>query len=150
MLPGPGKHQLMIRGVTASAGGTQIIGYADLKGFDVCEIDVFLTTSDDTTNNPTMFKLGDASVTNVTSATDITAFVGDGTGGWTIPAAHTATTTNDVYKFHVDCRGLDRYLHLEIMPLLNASCWAFANLYRAEQGVDSSTDANTVALVAGP
>jgi len=148
MLP-QGKHALMIRGLTASNGGTEIMGYIDTLGADFATIDVFMTTADAATNNPSTFKIGDSADTYLTNATDITALVGDGTGGWTIPSFSTATTTNNIVKFNVDCSATKRYLHLEIVPLLSQTAWAFANLFRNEQAPDSSTDAGVIALVAG-
>jgi hypothetical protein len=121
----------------------------DRLGYDFMTLDVYLTTVDNATNNPSTFKLGDGDVTNVSSASDITAFVGDGSGGWTIPTMSTATTTNNVVKFNVDCRGLKRYITLEIVPLTTMTCWAFAELFNGDDSPTNSTQANTIALVEG-
>lgn len=143
------KFALPIRGVTASNGGTQITGYVDRQGFNYCTLSVFMTTAAVASNNPSTFKLGESDDTYVTNAADITAFVGDGTGGWTIPSFSTATTTDNVVMMNVDCRARKRYLHIEVVPLTTQTAWAMANLFRAEQMPDTSTEANVIALVNG-
>ena len=143
------KVTIPIRGVTGANGATHIMGYVDRMGYDFVSIDIYLTTTNNATNNPSTFKLGDCADTNLTSAADITACVGDGTGGWTIPDFNTATTTNNIVKMNVDCRGLERYLHIEVVPLTTMTCWAFANLFRAKESPDTSTEAGVIALVNG-
>jgi len=148
MLPAS-KFCIPIRGLTATATGTQITGYVDRKGYDFCSIDTYMTTSDAPTNNPSTFKLGHSDDTYVTNASDITDFVGDGSGGWTIPSFSTATTTDNTVKMNVDCRGLKRYLHLEIVPLTTQTCWSFANLFRGKEQPVSTTEVNVLAVVNG-
>ena len=63
---------------------------------------------------------------------DITAFVGDGTGGWTVPAWHTQTADAKCVKFDVDLRHRKRYLKLTITPVTTQDFIAIANLGRNE------------------
>lgn len=150
MLPNS-KVCLPIDGLTASNAGTQIVGYVDTLGFDFVKLDVIMTTAAVASNNPSMFKLGDCADTYVTNASDITAFVGDGVGGWTIPDFSVAV--GNVVQFNVDCRALERYLHVEVVPITTHTAWAVANLFRGVESwdaVDTSVSASFVAKVDGP
>jgi len=133
MLPISG-FDLPMRAVTCSAAATSS-GFVDTLGYNFCSIDISIFPGHTTaTNNPTVFKLGQSNDTYLSNATDITAFVGDGVGGWTIPNIPTVTTTPYTVKMNVDCRSLARYLHLEMSALgTTLTATAYANLYRAEQ-----------------
>lgn len=149
-VPNP-KFALPIRSLTAAAAATHITGYVDCKGYNFCSIDVSCFPGHTTaTNNPTVFKLGESADTYMTNATDITAFVGDGVGGWTIPNVPTVTTTPYTVKFNVDCRALERYLHIEVVPLgASMTATAYANLFRAEETPITTTEAGVLAVVNG-
>ncbi|MGA1077246.1 MAG: hypothetical protein ACO307_19305, partial [Ilumatobacteraceae bacterium] len=49
------------------------------------------------------------------SYSDVTAFVGGGTGGFTLPTP-TATAGDVVVRMDVDCRGRKRYLRVTATP----------------------------------
>ena len=104
MLPAS-KLVLAVDGLTASAAGTQVIGYVDRLGYDFVSLDVKIEAA--ATNAPTVLKLGDAAVTNVTSATDIVALTGgtatSSTVGFVIPAL--GTSAGNIMKLNCDCRG---------------------------------------------
>jgi len=145
MLP-QGKQVICIAQSSTTNAATAT-GNIDTLGFDFCTLDVIMATSNDTTNNPTVFKLQESDDTTVTNFADITAFVGDGTGGWTIPAA--VTSGNWGAKFNVDLRGRKRYLRLSISPLTTQVITAIANLYRGDEAPVNTTDADVKALVEG-
>ncbi len=104
-------------------------------------INVWSTTSNNTTNKPSVFALKHADVTNASSFATITGFVA-GTD-WTIPNAVTATTDKPYVTFKVDTRKLKRYLNLTISPVTTQTYHASATLSRKEQAPVSASDINT-------
>ena len=142
------KKDLFLQ-TTAKTAGATATAVLDTLGYDFAAIDVIATTSDNATNNPSVLKLAEADDTNATSFADITAFVGDGSGGFTIPASNTATASNSLYTFNVDLRHRKRYLKLTISPLASQSFTALAQLHRGEVSPTSAADVNALAVVSG-
>lgn len=95
--------------VTAAATAT---GYIDTLGFDEASFDIILDAQAATTSNPSTLKLGESDTTS--GFTDITKFVGDGTGGFVIPAMSTTAAT--VVRLNVDLRGRKRYINATVIP----------------------------------
>ena len=118
------KFALPIRGLTASNGGTQMYGYVDTLHYDHAIISVYMTTSNDTTNNPSVLKLSESDDTVVTNFANISGAVGD--TDFTIPAADTSASA--IYKFNVDLRGRKRYIKLSVTPVTTQGVHAIANL----------------------
>jgi len=145
MLP-QGKQVICIAQASTGTAATAT-GNVDTLGYDFLTLDVIMSTSNDTTNNPTVFKLAESDDTVVTNFADITAFVGDGEGGWTIPAA--VTSGDWGVKFNVDLKGRKRYLKLSVSPLTTQVITAIGNLYRGDEAPVNTTDANVKALVEG-
>jgi hypothetical protein len=85
-------------------------GVLDTLGFEEAAIDITMDTAADTTNNPTVLKLSEGDDTN--ASTDVTAFVGDGVGGFTIPAVSESDPT--VVRFNLDLRKRERYLKVTL------------------------------------
>ncbi len=141
------KFTVPIEGISGSTG-TTIFGYVDAVGFDFMSIDILLTDNGADSDTPTVFKLGESTTTDLTNATDITKFVGDGVGGWTIPVS-VASNAASLWKFDVDTRPYERYLFLEIVPRTALTCWAFANVHRGERQPATIAEAGVVALVQG-
>ena len=142
------KKDLFLRTteLTNGATGTAIL---DTLGFDFAAIDLIATTSSAATNNPSVLKLSEADDTNATSFSDITAFVGDGSGGFTIPNSNTATASNSLYTFNVDLRHRKRYLKLTVSPVATQSFTGLAQLHRGEVSPASAADVNALAVVSG-
>jgi len=145
MLP-QGKQVICIAQASTTNAATAT-GNVDTLGYDFLTLDVIMSTSDDTTNNPTVFKLAESDDTVVTNFADITAFVGDGTGGWTIPAA--VTSGDWGVKFNVDLKGRKRYLKLSVSPLTTQVITAIGNLYRGDEAPVNTTAADVKALIEG-
>jgi len=80
-------------------------------GFDYLTIDVLLDSAGAVSSNPAVLKLAEG---DGTSYTDITAGVGDGTGGFTIPDADTANP--QVVRFCIDCRKRKKNLKITLTP----------------------------------
>jgi len=118
----------------------------DCAGFDFVTIDVIQTTSNNTTNNPSVFKLQHSDTTDASNFSDISGLVGD--TDWTIPTVGTDTNTIGTVKMNVDMRHKKRYVRLLISPVTTQSFTALANLHRGERIPVSATDAGVSALVA--
>ena len=129
--------------------GATASGNIDCKGAEYLELDVMTSTSNDATNNPSVLKLSESDDTVVTNFADIAAFVGDGAGGFTIPAAETATTTPWVVKMRVDLRGRKRYLKLSVTPITTQIIAASGSLHLKETAPVGTTEANVAALAEG-
>jgi len=122
-------------GVTNAETAT---GNIDTLGYEWMTLDVMMTTSDDTTNNPSTLKLSQSDDTVASNFADITKFKGDDADGFTIPAA--VTSGNWIAKFNVDLRGLKRYLKLSVAPVTTQGVHAVANLGMADEAPVSAAD----------
>ncbi|MCR4338849.1 MAG: hypothetical protein NUW01_03065 [Gemmatimonadaceae bacterium] len=100
--------KVIITPQSLSAAGTAT-EYVDTLGYDEAAIDFIMDSQAATTSNPAVLKLGEGDTS--TAATDITAFVGDATDGYTIPATQ---TTPGVTRLNVDLRARKRYLALTV------------------------------------
>ena len=118
-------------------------GIIDRLGYDFVEIDVIATSSNDTTNNPSVLKLSESD--DLTTYTDVSGAVGD--TDFTIPACYTNTASDYKVKFSVDCRPRKRYLKVSVSPVTTQIISAIANLHRGDEGPTSATDASVDALV---
>lgn len=81
----------------------------DTLGFDQCQVNV---TVDDDTTAFIVLKLQE-SETSDGSFADITAFVGGGAGGFTMPVSAAATK---IFRMNVDLTKRKRWLQLELTP----------------------------------
>lgn len=89
-------------------------GYVDTLGYDEAAVDFILDSAAATSSNPATLKLMESDDTVTTNFANITAFVGDATDGFTIPAANTAA--GQIVRCNVDLRGRKRYLRAVITP----------------------------------
>ena len=121
--------------------GETATGNIDTLGFDWMKLDVMMTTSNDTTNNPSVLKLSESDDTVVSNFANISGLVGD--TDFTIPAAD--TSNSDIYTFNVDLRGRKRYIKLSVTPVTTQGVHAIANLGLGDEApVSASGD---VALI---
>jgi hypothetical protein len=140
------KADLFLDTTSVTNGGTATANL-DTIGFDFVSIDLISTTASAGTVNPSVLKLSESDDTVATNFADITALVGDGTGGFTIPSWFTQTADRQVLKFNIDLRHRKRYLRLTVSPTTTQSFTALANLHRGELAPVNATDANVLALV---
>jgi len=137
-------------GLTSAGAGTDINCSVDMLGFDFLSLDIWLSTFAAASTTLTTIKLGDGSVTNLTSATDIVAFTGGtsvtATTGWVIPTAM-STSVPTLLKFNVDCRSLDRYLTLEVVPVTAHTAWVFCNKFRGGTEPTTAAQVGVAAVV---
>lgn len=127
--------------------GATATGMIDTLGYDQLNLDIIQATSNAVTNNLSVCKLAEADVTTISSASDITEFVGDGAGGFTVPNADTSDP--QLYKLNVDLRARKRYLFLSLSPVTTQILGAVANLDKGKEAPISATDANVAVLVEG-
>jgi len=142
--PYQGK-QIIAIDATAATNAATATGSIDTLDFDFLTVDVLQTTSDDTTNNPSVYKFTEGDTTVISNASAITALTGDDSDGWTIPAA--VTSGSHGTKFNIDLRGRKRYLFLSISPVTTQTFTAIANLFKGTESPRTTTIANVKALV---
>jgi len=143
----PVLKSVLVLDKRGATNGETTTANIDTIGFDFLTLDVHSSTSNNTTNNPSTFKLSESDDTVATNFVDITRFVGDGTGGWVIPAWHTQTADAKPVKLDVDLRHRKRYLRLTITGLTTQDFIAIANLGYQADGVTVAAD--QLALVRG-
>lgn len=141
----PQFKQTVVIAPASTTNGATATGLVDCLNADWLTLDVITSTSDSTSNNPSVLKLAECDTSNG-SFSDITAFVGDGTGGFTVPAA--VTSGDWGVKFNVNLIGRKRYLQLSVSPTTTQTVTAIANLRLNESAVNT-TRANVKALVEG-
>lgn len=124
-------------------------GNIDTIGFKRVSIDVLLDSAADTTNNPAVLKLSESDDTVASNFADITGFVGDGAGGFTVPAADTQTP--QIVRFNVDLNtNRKRYLKLSLKPAGAAQLVAAsARLSRAAEVPDTDAEMGCAEVVNG-
>ena len=133
MVPFPGAFQIPHKPVTVATDATAV-GYVDTQDFDYCIMTVFGPTHA-ANNTPAVMTISCGTNTVSSSQTDITALVGGGVGGFTIPASTTVVTSGYAVMFLIDCRGRERYLGLEYTPGTAAThtMACIAELFRGDE-----------------
>ena len=127
--------------------GTATSQNLDCMGADFVSIDLVQTTSNNTTNNPSVLKLQQSDTTDASNFSDLSGFVGD--TDFTIPTVGTNTATISSYKFNVDMRHRKRYLRLLVSPVTSQDFTALANLHLNERSPVSAADVNASVVVSG-
>lgn len=85
---------------------------------------------------------------NNSDYSDVTALVGGGTGGFSIPAV-TDTSAAAVVKMDIDARAKKRYLKVSMTPGASATLGIVAHLSKAEEAPVSASEAGVIGLVKG-
>jgi hypothetical protein len=83
-----------------------------------------------------------------TGYTDVTALVGGGVGGFTIPAV-TDTNSAAIVQMDIDCRARKRYLKVSMTPGVTATLGIVAGLSKAEVAPTSAAEKNVIGWVVG-
>ena len=149
MKPSNYKSLHIIKQVSATNGATLTSDQVDTKDHNYCVIAVYATTSDAATNNPSTLKVQESDTTAATDFADITAFVGDGTGGFTVPSSPTATTTAPFAKFCLNLTKRKRYLRVLVTPLTTQTFSIVADLHQSDSVPVGTTDENVACVVRG-
>jgi hypothetical protein len=137
----PQAKQVIAINQASTTNAATATGAIDTLGYDFMTVDVITTTSNDTTNNPSVLVLGDGDTTS--AYTNISGTVGD--TDWTIPAA--VTQGNWGVKFNVDLRGVKRYVQVSVSPVTTQTITAIANLFKGDEAPVDATGAGCNALV---
>lgn len=143
------KSAVVIKQEAATNAATLTSDNIDTLGADFVKIIVHATTSNNATNNPSVLKVQECDTTVDTSFADVTALVGDGTGGFTIPNCPTATTTAPLAILNVDTRARKRYLRVKISPITTQTFSVIALSGRNEQSPVGTTAENCGVVVSG-
>ena len=121
----------------------------DTLGFDYASIDVvFEPVAAAGTNSSVAVALKLQEGDTTSSYSDITAFVGGGTGGFTIPTPSDSTSAN-VVRFDVDMRGRKRYLNVYATPNVASVVASNARLGKPEEGPTSASGKGVLGAVSG-
>ena len=94
----------------------------------------------------TVLKLSESD--NNSSYSDVTEFVGGGSGGFTIPTP-TATAGDVVVRMDVDCRGMKRYLKVTATPYTTGNVYTVARLGKGNDGPVTASAKGVNAAVSG-
>ena len=79
---------------------------------------------------------------------DVTALVGGGSGGFSIPAV-SDTNSAAIVKMDIDARAKKRYLRVSMTPGASATLGIVAHLSKAEEAPVSASEAGVIGLVKG-
>lgn len=142
-------NYVVLKQQSATNGATLTSDQIDCVGYDYAVINIIGTTSNNATNKPATLRVTESDDTVLTNFAAVTALVGGGVGGFTIPSAPTATTTAPYAVLKVDLRYRKRYLTVEISPVTTQTFTAFAQLFRAKQLPIGTTAENAAVVVTG-
>jgi len=142
------ESRILVRQSSATAAATITSDNLDIKNAAEIKITVHGTTADAATNSPSVFKIQESDDTVASNFADVTKFVGGGAGGFTIPAAPTATTDKPYGAFNVDPRGLKRYLRMIISPRTTQTFSVVAQIASKIRDV-GATEENAAVVVTG-
>jgi hypothetical protein len=128
---------------TASSGTANLV--IDRLDYDYADV-VVARASNSATTFASVLKVQESD--DNSTYTDITAFVGGGTGGFTIPTV-TDTTSVSAVKIGIDCRNRKRYLKVLVTPSTAVNVAIEARLSRGHIGPSSATAAGVLSIVNG-
>lgn len=124
---------------TAAVGATATATLTvDTLGYDVASFAV-LRGNNASTVFANVLKIAESD--DNSAYTDVTALVGGGTGGFTMPTiAASATANAAVVKLDVDTKARKRYLRLAYTPGVSVTCSLSARLSRAENSPANASE----------
>jgi hypothetical protein len=121
----------------------------DTLGYDYASVDVVLEANAASTSAMAKtLRLQQSDVDAATSYANITAFVGGGTGGFTIPTTSLSNASN-VVRFNVDMRGKRRYLRVQATPEASSVVCSVVRLGKGEVGPVSTAEVGVGVVVSG-
>lgn len=85
---------------------------------------------------------------NNSDYTDVTALVGGGTGGFTIPAV-SDTSSAAIVQMDIDCKAKKRYLKVSMTPGASATLGIVAGMSRAEVAPTNASGKGLIGWVVG-
>ena len=140
------NHKVVAELPTAAVGATATATLTiDTRGFDHASVTV-LRASNASTVFANVVKV-EESDDNV-SYSNVTALVGGGAGGFSIPAVSN-TSTAAVLKMDIDTKAKKRYLKVSYTPGASANVAIVGRLGRGEESPVSNSDAGVIGRVVG-
>jgi hypothetical protein len=140
------NHKVVAEVPSAAIGATATATLTiDTIGFDHASVTV-LRASNASTVFASVIKVEESD--DNSAYTNVTALVGGGTGGFTIPAV-SSTSATSILKMDIDTRAKKRYLKVSYTPGATATVAITARLGRGEESPVSSTEAGVIGLVVG-
>lgn len=141
------NHKVVAELPAAAVGSTATTTLTiDTLGYDHASVTV-LRAGNATTVFANVLKVEESD--DNSSYSNVTALVGGGTGGFTIPAASSSTSTTNIVKMDIDCKAKKRYLKVSYTPGVSATIGIVARLGRGEVSPVTATEANVAAIVKG-
>ena len=133
---------------TAAIGATATATLTiDTLGYDHASV-VVLRASNASTVFANVIKVEESD--DNSSYANVTALVGGGTGGFSIPAiAASATGSASILKLDVDTKAKKRYLKVSYTPGASATVSIVARLGRGEVSPETAAQAGVIGLVRG-
>lgn len=139
------NHKVVAELPTAAVGSTATATLTiDTIGYDHASVTV-LRASNASTVFANVIKVEESDDNSAYS--NVTALVGGGTGGFTIPAVSN-TSVASVLKFDIDTRK-KRYLKVSYTPGVTATVAIVGRLGRAEESPVTNSDAGVIGRVTG-
>lgn len=121
----------------------------DTLGFDYASVDViFEPVVAAGTNSAVAITVKLQQGETTTAYSDITAYVGGGVGGFTIPTPANTNDTN-VVRFDLDLRGKSRYLNVFATPQAASVIASSVRLGKADVGPATAAEKGVGAFVSG-
>lgn len=117
----------------------------DTLGYDHASVTV-MRASNASTTFATALKVEESD--DNSSYSNVTALVGGGTGGFTIPAV-SATASVSVVKMDIDTKAKKRYLKVSMTPSTAVNVAMSARLSRGEVAPATAAEAGCIGLVKG-
>ena len=112
----------------------------DTLGYAYASIDVVFEPAAATTDAICRALKIEQSDASASGYADVTALVGGGTGGFSIPSSGSRTAGSNVVRLNIDTRGLKRYLRVNATPVAASVVASVARLGRGEAGsVDAAS-----------
>jgi len=131
---------------TASVGATATSTLTiDRLGYDHVSVSA-IRASNAATTFASVLKVEESD--NDSDYTDVTALVGGGTGGFTIPAV-SDTNSASIVQLDIDCKAKKRYLKVSMTPGATATLGIVAGLSRAEVAPTDATGKGVIGWVVG-
>lgn len=130
-------------GVTGSSETASLV--IDTAGYDHASVSV-MRAANAATTFASVLKVEESD--NNSDYSNVTALVGGGTGGFTIPAV-SATGSVAVVKLDIDTKAKKRYLKVSMTPSTAVNVAMCARLSRAEVAPATAAEAGCIGLVKG-
>jgi hypothetical protein len=140
------NHKVVANLESAAVGATATATLTiDTIGYDHASVTV-LRASNASTVFANVVKVEESD--DNSSYSNVTALVGGGVGGFSIPAV-TSTALTSVLKLDIDTKAKKRYLKVSYTPGATANVAMVARLGRAEESPVTNADAGVIGRVVG-